>query len=130
MDHFRNRRHWVQPSLLEGARESAAGATSQPESYLARRQFAEALRDCVETLPAKARVGWFLRIMLNMSSREIARHPGVRMNVAAVDMMLSRTRKTVRERMREKGFEPQDIPSGTLSLLWQSVRSELEPGEE
>jgi hypothetical protein len=47
------------------------------------------------------------------------------MNIAAVDMMLSRTRKTVRERMREKGFEPQDIPPGTLTLLWLSVRREL-----
>lgn len=130
MDHFRSRRHWVQPALLEAVRETAAGVATQPETYLARRQFAEALRDCIAGLPVKARVGWFLRIMLNMPSREIARHPEVRMNVAAVDMMLSRTRKIVRARMREKGFDPQEIPAGTLALLWQSVRNELERGDK
>jgi RNA polymerase sigma factor (sigma-70 family) len=130
MDHFRSRRRWVQPSDVETARESISSAPSQPETYVVRRQFAEALRDCTNTLPAKARVSWFLRVMLNMSTREIASHPRVRMNVAAVDMMLSRTRKTVREQMREKGFEPQDIPPGTLTLLWLSVRHELEEGEQ
>ena len=130
MDHFRSRRRIVQPETVESVRESAADSSAQPETYLARRQFVEALRDCASTLAPKARVSWFLRVMLNMSTRDIANHPGVRMNVAAVDMMLSRTRKTVREQMREKGFEPQDIPPGTLSLLWLSVRRELEEGEK
>jgi DNA-directed RNA polymerase specialized sigma24 family protein len=130
MDHFRSRRRWVQPSAVDVVRESVAGPQSQPESYVTRRQFADALRDCTNGLTAKARVSWFLRVMLDMSTRDIANHPGVRMNVAAVDMMLSRTRKTVRERMREKGFEPQDIPPGTLALLWLSVRRELEEGEK
>jgi DNA-directed RNA polymerase specialized sigma24 family protein len=130
MDHFRSRRRIVQPEAADTVRESAAASSTQPETYLARRQFVEALRDCTAELTSKARVSWFLRVMLSMSSRDIAQHPGVQMNVAAVDMMLSRTRKTVTQRMREKGFEPQDIPPGTLSLLWLSVRRELEAGEQ
>lgn len=129
MDHFRSRRRWVQPSAVESVRESAP-VSAQPENYLARRQFVEALRDCTAGLTPKARMGWFLRVMLDMSTRDIAHHPSVKMNEAAVDMMLSRTRKTMKERMHEKGFEPQDIPPGTLTLLWLSVRHELEEGEK
>jgi RNA polymerase sigma factor (sigma-70 family) len=129
MDHFRSRRRMMQPGEIDTVRESVSSA-SQPENYVARRQFVEALRECTAGLTPKARVSWFLRVMLNMSSRDIAQHPGVQMNVAAVDMMLSRTRKTVRERMRVKGFDPQDIPPGTLALLWLSVRRELEEGEK
>jgi len=127
MDHFRSRKRWAQPAAVH---ESAAGISAQPENYVARRQFVEALRDCTASLTPKARISWFLRVMLDMSTRDIALHPGVQMNVAAVDMMLSRTRKTVKERMRAKGFEPQDIPPGTLTLLWLSVRRELEEGEK
>jgi len=128
IDHFRSRQRLVQPQSIDTVGQSAS-TSAQPETYLARRQFVDALRDCTAGLTSKARVSWFLRVMLNMSSRDIARHPGVQMNIAAVDMMLSRTRKTVRDRMREKGFEPQDIPPGTLTLLWLSVRRELEQGE-
>jgi DNA-directed RNA polymerase specialized sigma24 family protein len=130
MDHFRSRRRVVQPEAVDAVGESASVTASQPEIQLARRQFVEALRDCTSELSRKARVSWFLRVMLNMSSRDIAQHPGVQMNVAAVDMMLSRARKAVTQRMREKGFEPQDIPPGTLALLWLSVRRELEEGDK
>ena len=130
IDHFRSRRRHVAPETVEIARETSVTKGAHPEMYVIRRQFAEALCDCAASLTPKARISWFLRMMLNMPSREIARHPGVRMNVAAVDMMLSRTRKTVRDQMRQKGFEPQDIPPGTLALLWHSVRSELEGGEK
>jgi DNA-directed RNA polymerase specialized sigma24 family protein len=126
MDHFRSRRRWVEPSALDVVRESGVQTSPHPESQLVRRQFVEALRDCAGELTPKARIGWFLRVMLNMSSRDIAQHPSVQMNVAAVDMMLSRARKTISDRMREKGFDPQEIPPGTLALLWMSVRRELE----
>lgn len=128
MDHFRSRRRWVEPSLLDVVREPGVQTAPHPESQLARRQFVEALRDCATELMPKARIAWFLRVMLDMPSRDIARHPSVQMNVAAVDMMLSRARKTISDRIREKGFDPQEIPPGTLALLWLNVRRELEDG--
>ena len=129
MDHFRSRRRWVPPAVAENVRDIKS-VTPHPEAVVARRQFVEALNDCVGELPTKARAGWFLRVLLNMSTSDIAHHPSVQMKVPAVDMMLSRARKSVRDRMREKGFEPQDIPPGTLTSLWLSVRVELEEGEK
>jgi RNA polymerase sigma factor (sigma-70 family) len=128
-DHFRRQRRWARPTVLETAPVSPGVRVTQVEDRLIRRQFAEALRDCVEKLTPRARTVWFLRVMLDMPAKEIGRHPRVGMNPAAVDMMLSRTRATLRECARKKGLEPQDIPPGTLALLWDRVREELEPGE-
>ncbi|HET6349975.1 MAG TPA: sigma-70 family RNA polymerase sigma factor [Candidatus Krumholzibacteria bacterium] len=122
VDHSRRQKRWVRPTALE----PAGTYSPRAEDRLARRQFAEALRDCVERLTPRARVVWFLRVMLDMPTREIARHPRVNMNPAAVDMMLSRTRAAVRKCVLTKGLEPREIPSGTLALLWNSVRDNLE----
>jgi len=127
MDHYRRRRRLVGHEIAETLQETmAVPLEAHPENFVARRQFAGALHDCLRELSPKARLAWFLRVMLNMSSREIANHPNIRMNGTAVDMLLSRSRRVVRSCMQTKGFEAREIPPGTLAILWQSMHREWE----
>ncbi|HKQ59950.1 MAG TPA: sigma-70 family RNA polymerase sigma factor [Candidatus Polarisedimenticolaceae bacterium] len=91
-----------------------------------RRQFTHALCRCLERLTPRARRIWLLRACLELSSREIAHHPGVRASVATVDVMLLRCRQRIRGCLREKGYEPRDMPRGTFATLWDAVSAELD----
>src|SRR5688572_15818437 len=53
MDHFRHRRRWVEPSVVDHAREVTGQVSAQPETQLARRQLADALRECTTELMPK-----------------------------------------------------------------------------
>ena len=91
-----------------------------------RDRFVEAISECAGLLKARTRMIWFLRVLLEMPSKDIAHHPGVNMKSAAVDMALSRCRTVIRQCMEEKGFKADDVPSGSFAALWEAFRHEVE----
>jgi len=114
-----------------GAQGAAAPAVAPPsddaELNVRHEQFVCAIRDCVSALAPRARTAWFLRAYLDMPSREIASHPDVRMTVTAVDMMLSRTRRALRQCMNNKGLNADDAPPGAFVALWELLNN---PGKK
>jgi RNA polymerase sigma factor (sigma-70 family) len=94
-------------------------AAEPPDLRVECREFVEALRRCVENLKAHTRLAWFLRMFYEMSSKEIAAHPGVRLKVSHVDVLLQRSRKAIGDCMHRRGFDAQDMPAGTFVELWQ-----------
>jgi DNA-directed RNA polymerase specialized sigma24 family protein len=102
--------------MSQGARADSADVNVQHE------QFVSAIRTCVDHLAPRARVVWFFRAFLDMPSRKIASHPDVRMTPAAVDMLLSRTRRALRDCMKRKGFDAEDAPPGVFVVLWDMLR--------
>lgn len=128
VDHVRRFARRGPEPVYGGARRSPE--PTDPETLAFRTQYAEALKDAVLALSTRSRTVWFFRVMLDMSSREIARHPEVRMRPTAVDMTLSRARRSIRQAMQKAGFDPQEIPLGTLTLLWERLRPTTMKGEE
>ena len=105
--------------------------TETAETALLRRQFVAALHECAGRLHPRARTAWFLRVFLDLPSKEIGRHPRVGLPPTAVDMALLRARRAIRACMRRRGFAPDDMPPGTFALLWDRFREDLaDPGEE
>lgn len=90
-----------------------------------RQQFATALKECALELSPRARFAWFLRVFLDMPSKQIAAHPSVQMSPAAVDTTLARCRSLIRECMSKKDFGPEDIPPGTFTVLWEIFQEQL-----
>jgi len=115
--------------------EEEEGTPVAPESdgaeiNLRHQEFLKAICACVSSLTPRAQTGWFLRAFLDMPSKLIASHPEVHMAPSAVDMMLSRTRKSLRECMETKGFNSDDAPPGTFVALWELLRNlESKPEE-
>jgi RNA polymerase sigma factor (sigma-70 family) len=98
---------------VPGGRERV-GADHALES----REFAGALRTCVEALDARARHAWIFRVFHEMSSAEIAAHPDVRTNPPHVDVILQRARRKVGACMQAMGHEPKEVPTGAFMELW------------
>ena len=97
-----------------------------PERAAERMQFTRALCSCLSRLTPRARRIWLFRACLEMSGREIARHPEVRMSAAAVGVALARCRQRLRACLRAGGFAWRDLPPGTFTALWETVSSEVE----
>lgn len=93
-------------------------------------QFLRAICHCVGSLAPRAQSAWFMRAFLDMSSREIAAHPDVRMTVTAVDMMLSRTRRVLSECMNKKGLSADDAPPGTFVALWELLSKKIDTTDQ
>lgn len=102
------------------AASRADGVGSAPSIGPDRSSFVDALLDCVFELQPRVRLMWYLRVMLELSSRGIARHPGVRATPQAVDVALGRCRKRIKDCMGAKGFLPEDMPPGTFTALWEA----------
>jgi len=98
---------------------AAAGETGHLAAQ--RSAYVGALSRCASALHPRMQRIWFLRVFLELSSREIARHPDVATSPGAVDVALVRCRALMGECMRAKGFEPQDMPSGTFAALWEAL---------
>lgn len=90
------------------------------DSLVERREYAAALRDCAEQLDEQSRRVWFLRVLCDMRSKNIATHPQVSLGVNHVDVLLYRSRRAIRDCMDAKGYEPGDMPPGTFIELWTS----------
>ena len=99
-----------------------------PEAAVERRAFAGALRDCAGELSGRDRTVWFFRVFYDLSSKEIARHPEVRLKAPHVDVILQRCRNAVRECMDGKGYRPEDVLPGTFAELWSTFRMSRTPG--
>lgn len=95
-------------------------AAELPDLGMEREEFIVALHRCVETLKARTRLAWFLRVFHEMSSKEIAAHPGVRLKVGHVDVLLQRSRKAILDCMQRRGFHAEDMPPGAFVELWQT----------
>jgi RNA polymerase sigma-70 factor (ECF subfamily) len=84
-------------------------------------EFARGLRDCAEALPPRSLRIWFLRVFLDLSSREIAELPEIGLNSGHVDVLLHRIREAVRECMERKGLREGTPPPGTFALIWEMM---------
>jgi DNA-directed RNA polymerase specialized sigma24 family protein len=122
------------PRAFETHREWAASPARLPHrapetgDLVARRSdYVRALSDCASRLHPRGRRIWFLRVFLELSSRQIARHPDVGTTAAVVDVTLARCRAKMRACMRAKGFEPQDMPPGTFASLWEALARPVGP---
>ncbi|MFN8549353.1 MAG: sigma-70 family RNA polymerase sigma factor [Candidatus Eisenbacteria bacterium] len=96
-------------------------STEAPGIAHERAAFAQALIGCVGSLQDRARKIWMLRVFFDLPSKEIAEHPEVRLKASHVDVLLQRTRQTVRECMLSKGFEPSEMPPGSFAEVWQHL---------
>lgn len=124
----KTRREVRVPAAADGAwhgETAADSAVAEPHGDPGARyeasQFAAALAQCARTLQPRARLAWFLRVFHELSSREIAAHPSLRMNSAHVNVVLQRARHAVQGCLRSRGFDREGIPAGTFTELWALV---------
>ena len=88
-----------------------------------RRAYVEALLACAARLDKRTVSVWFLRVLCDLSSKEIAAHPDVGLKPAHVDVLLHRARGSMRACMQGKGLSPGDMPPGCFAALWQALRA-------
>jgi RNA polymerase sigma factor (sigma-70 family) len=98
------------------------GTRVGPDMAVERREFAKAVRECAEKLAPRSRLVWFFRVFYSMATKDIAVHSRIRLKVGHVDVLLQRARRTIRECMGRKGFQPKDMPPGTFTELWHAFR--------
>jgi DNA-directed RNA polymerase specialized sigma24 family protein len=113
-------------ALLPGGPGDRVHLQHVPESPDVRaecRAYVTALRQCVQKLERRARLIWFLRVLCELHSQEIAGHPMIRLKPSHVDVILHRVRREVRDCMRRGGYAPEDMPTGTFVELWRVFRS-------
>ncbi|HEY6195751.1 MAG TPA: hypothetical protein VI504_11980 [Candidatus Eisenbacteria bacterium] len=104
----------------EEARVTRASAEQGPDRVLERREFALALRDCLEQLESRPRRMWLFRVFYEMSSKEIAVHPEFQLTPANVDVILHRTREVVSRCINSKGYARSDVREGVFAELWSA----------
>jgi RNA polymerase sigma factor (sigma-70 family) len=102
-------------------RRSQATAEVRPDVEIERREFVDELQKCVDLLSRRDRRIWFLRVFCEMKTKEIARHPEVGLKPGHVDVLIQRSRSTVKDCMQNKGFGPGDVYPGTFTALWKTV---------
>jgi RNA polymerase sigma factor (sigma-70 family) len=105
-----------------GAR-AARAATLAADAPARADEFIVSLRDCLRQVQPRARRIWFLRVFYEMSTRAIAQHPTVMLRTGNIDVIMQRTRDSIRSCMQSKGFEPSDMPAGTFTALWEFLES-------
>ena len=91
------------------------------EQSLDGRACAAAIVGCLSRLAERTKVAWCLRVLLELSSEQIARHPSIRMTPGAVDVMLFRVREAMRKCLASRGVDPAAMPPGTYVHLWESI---------
>ncbi len=109
-------------AVAHAAGESRVASYDSAEANVQHEEFVAAVRACVMQMTPRARSAWFMRAFLDMSSKRIANHPDVRMTPAAVDVMLMRTRRALRDCLQRKGLGAEDAPPGTFVVLWDLLR--------
>jgi RNA polymerase sigma factor (sigma-70 family) len=103
----------LSPQTLEWlAQPEPPGAVAETHEFVA------ALKDCVARLDPRRRRIWFLRVLHDMSSRDIAAHPDVQLTAAHVDVDAQRARDAIKKCLGSKGFEPRDLSSLVFVELW------------
>lgn len=115
----------------DAAAPAALAVAPTQEAVVDGRGYAAAILACLSNLTPKNRIVWYLRILLELTSQQIARHPSVRMRPGAVDVMLFRLRAAMRRCLAGRGVDPTSIPPGTFAWLWESIQGNdrIFPGE-
>ncbi len=104
---------WAAPVGDDVARVAA------PEDLVAAREFACALRACVDSLAPRARSAWFRRVFLERPSREIA--GSLAITPAHVDVVVQRARETLRRCMMAKGHPDAAMRPGAFVEIWSRL---------
>ncbi|MFC1572726.1 RNA polymerase sigma factor [Candidatus Eisenbacteria bacterium] len=128
LDLLREKARWVESPTGEQAEGNLPASitsfqpteTEPPDLQVERREFAGSLSACIERLKPRSRLIWFFRVFYGMASRDIAVHREIDLSVNHVDVVLKRARTTIRECVRQKGFEPREMPPGTFAELWKT----------
>lgn len=100
-----------------------ANAPNSTDAPALAREFIDSLRACLVQLQPRARRVWFFRVFYDMSSKAIAQHPDILLQVAHIDVLMQRTRTAIRSCMESKGFEPADMPPGTFVQVWDLLET-------
>ena len=100
-----------------------AAEEEAPDVPALRSDFLAALKSCVSLLKPKALKIWFFRVFYDMPSVQIAQHPDVALNRGHVDVVLQRSRSTIRTCMEKHDFAPEDMPPGSFTALWTAFAS-------
>lgn len=103
--------------------EGLSGRGSTAEGPVVARELAQALRACVARLPERERRVWFFRAYYEMSSRDIAGHPSVRLEAGHVDVVNQRARDSLRRCMRGKGHDLVTWPREAFVELWEVLEA-------
>ena len=101
--------------------ELAAGRSRDAIPPSNRVEFAEvttALELCIETLAPRARRIWIFRTFFDMSSRDIAAHPDIRVTPANVDVIVGRARTALRACLEKGGVGATDLAVAGMARLW------------
>jgi RNA polymerase sigma factor (sigma-70 family) len=112
-------------NLFKDGRKRPVIPEEHPDVMLDCKEFVKALRQCVKALKPRSRTVWFFRVFYQLTSRQIAAHPEVRLTPNHVDVLLKRCRHQLRDCMQEQGYEPQDMPAGAFYELWRAFRFEV-----
>jgi len=107
-------------SVLSAA--TGAADDQAPDLLVEQREFASALVECAGALESRSRNVWFLRTFLGMRSREIAAHPSVGARPGHVDVLFSRSRRSIIECMKRKGHSVDTMPPGIFLEIWSRFR--------
>lgn len=86
-------------------------------------EFSRDLLRCLGGLQPRSRLIWFFRAFYELSSREIASHPRVRLESAHVDVLMQRSREAIQTCLARAGHDAGHIPAGTYALVWEASRS-------
>ncbi len=97
-----------------------------PEIQLDQKRFASSLRCCFNELAPRLKKIWLFRVFGNMPSKVIAAHPDVALKASHVDVLLQRTRQSIRQCLARKGLESSDFPPGTFSELLRVFFADIE----
>ncbi len=107
----------------EVADELGVASSAHPLDRPLALELLNALRACVEALSPRGRRAWFFRAYYGMSGREIAAHPAVRLNAPHVDVLVQRTRQALRDCLRAKGHDLNELTGGAFVELWELFES-------
>jgi len=98
--------------------------TADQEAWMDGAVYAEAIRECLSHLTPRARKVWYLRVLLELPSQEVARHPEVQMTRTSVDVTFFRARAAVRRCLRTRSLDWDRVPEGTFVQLWELLESQ------
>ena len=104
-----------------------AGVEESPESGVDGAAYAQAIVECAAGLSVRARRAWYLRVLYEIGSADIARDPAVATTPAGVDAMLARCREQMRSCLAGKGFAAGPLPPGTFVRLWEMMSGRVGP---
>jgi len=108
-------------AALSGKPVAGREGAADPEGATEAGEFARALRSCAEGLSPRSLRIWYFRVLLDMSSREIADHPEVALKASHVDVLLHRIRTVIQECMEKRGQRWGQLPPGTFTLIWELI---------